>query len=599
MGRQLAQGYRSRVATATAVVAMVLASLVTATAPVGAATVRPRVTVIGDSTLLGMRADGAALVRVDYDLNLQPASCRRLIEVSCDIPFRPTNTIDVMRAQEGQLGRALVIMAGYDDFSIADGIDTIVAEARRQGVAHVVWLTYMEDVTYSGLGGQTYADVFREHNRVLRAKAAADPILVVADWNAYADPHPEWFSFDGIHLSAQGSPALGGFIADQLDQLGLVRCGASGATGDPVAPGPAAAPADTAAGFHAVAPTRLLDTRAGAPLAAERQVVVDAGPRVGAGATAVAVNITAAPACVTGFLVAYPCGAGRPTTSNVNPSAGAVVAGFAIVPLTAGATTFCLSSLTQADVVVDITGWYGPGGDGLQPVTPRRLLDTRSGDRLAAGTAVAVTTPAPAAGATVLNLTMTEPAGPGFLTTYPAAADGTCDPAARPLASAVNASAAGTTVANLSQVGVGGAGAVCLYASVATHVVVDVAGTYGAGGASLHAVAPIRLVDTRSGGRPIGAAATLAVRAPQDGATAVAFTVTAVDSAGPAYVTAWPADAVGVCTAANRPLASVLNVTGAAAVPNLLVVPTGGSRTVCLFAQASLHLVVDQTAWFG
>lgn len=596
--RSAGRGRPAVLAVVAALLAALAGVLVSAADQASAASVRTRVTVIGDSTLLGMRNDGAGIIRASYDLNLQAASCRRLIEVSCDIPFRPTNTIDVMRAQEGQLGTALVIMAGYDDFAIAAGIDTIVAEARRQGVSRVVWLTYMEDVIYTGLGGQTYADVFREHNRVLRAKAAADPLLAVADWNAFADPHPEWFSSDGIHLSLAGSPALGTFITAQLDQLGVARCAAGGATGAVIPAGPPAAPAGAAVGFHAVTPTRLLDTRAGAPLAAERQLTVDAGAVVGAGATAVAVNITAAPACVTGFLAAYPCGGGRPVASNVNPVAGAVVAGFAIVPLTAGATTFCLSSLTQTDVVVDITGWYGTGGDGLVPLTPRRLLDTRSaGARLAAGAATAVTTPAAPGGAAVLNLTMTESVGAGFLTAYPAAGDGSCDPASRPLASAVNA-AAGATVANLAQVGVGGGGVVCLYASVATHVVVDVTGTYGPADSALRAVTPTRLVDTRTAGRTVGGTQTLAVRAPQATASAVALTVTAVDSAGPAYVTVWPADATGVCTASARPLASALNVVGPAAVPNLVVVPTGGNRTVCVFAQASLHVVVDQTAWF-
>lgn len=597
MGRPMGQRRARRWAMVAAALGGLLAPLAASTAG-EAASVRTRVTVIGDSTLLGMRNDGAAVIRGSYDLNLQAASCRRLIAVSCDIPFRPTNTIDVMRAQEGQLGTALVIMAGYDDFVIADGIDTIVAEARRQGVSRVVWLTYMEDVIYTGLGGLTYADVFREHNRVLRAKAAADPILSVADWNAYADPHPEWFSSDGIHLSAAGSPALGTYIRDQLDALSVSRCAAGVATGAVVPSGAPAAPSAGAVGFHAVTPTRLLDTRTAAPLAAERQLTVDAGAVVGAGATAVAVNITAAPACVTGFVTAYPCGGGRPATSNVNPAAGSVVAGFAIVPLTAGGTTFCLSSLTQADVVVDITGWYGTGGDGLTPLSPRRLLDTRTaGTRLAAGAATAVTTPAVPGGAAVLNLTMTEPAAAGFLTAYPAAGDGSCDPAARPLASAVNA-AGGATVANLAQVGAGGNGVVCLYASVATHVVVDVTGTYGPADAALRAVTPTRLVDTRTTGRTVGGAATLAVRVPQDTAAAAALTVTAVDSAGPAYVTVWPADATGVCAATARPLASSLNVTGPAAVPNLVVVATGGNRTVCVFAQASLHLVVDQTAWF-
>ena len=105
--------------------------------------------------------------------------------------------------------------------------------------------------------------------------------------------------------------------------------------------------------------------------------------------------MTAAPACVTGFLTAYPCGGGRPLASNVNPVAGSVVAGFAIVPLAAGATTFCLSSLD-------------PGrrrGRHHRLVRHRAATVSRRwrpaacstpaarGARLAAGAAVAVATP--------------------------------------------------------------------------------------------------------------------------------------------------------------------------------------------------------------
>ena len=568
-----------------------------------AATAPPaRVTVIGDSTLLGMRADGAARIAARYDLNLQAASCRRLIEVSCSIPFRPTNTIEVMRAQTGQLGSTVVIMAGYDDFEITAGVDVILAEARAQGVARVVWLTYMEDVTYTGLGGQTYAEVFRRHNAVLREKVAADPMLQLADWNAYADPHREWFSADGIHLSAAGSPALGTFIADSLDRAGADRCAAAAAGGAAVTAGMPAVPDGAGAGFHATSPTRLVDTRSagGRPLGAGRQLEVDAAAVVGAGATAVAVNVTAAPACVTGYVTAYPCGGAPPLASNLNPGAGALVAGHAVVPLTAGARLFCLTALTQTDLVVDALGWYGPSGDGFTPVVPRRLLDTRAGaGAVAAGATVAVVTPASAGGAVALNVTMVEPAAAGFLTAYPADGAGRCDPAQRPLASAVNG-AAGSVVANVVQVRAGGGGAVCIYSLASTHVVVDLAGTYGTGGTALHAVAPTRLLDTRAaGGSRLAGGAVARIVVPQPGARAAVLTLTGVGASASGYVTGWPADNTGTCVAPDRPVVSNLNVAGAAAVPNLAVVATGGAGAVCVFTQVALHLVVDQSAWFG
>jgi hypothetical protein len=578
------------------------AALEIASPPAAGAATKTRVTVVGDSTLLGMRADGAALIRAGYDLNLQAASCRRLIEVSCDIPFRPPNTIDVLRAQVGQLGSVLVVMAGYDDYAIADGIDTIVAEARRQGLVRVVWLTYMEDVSYTGLGGQTYADVFRAHNRVLRDKAAAESLLAVADWNAHADPHPEWFSSDGIHLSGAGSVALGAYITAELDALGLSRCAAAAAGGDPVPAGAPAAPATGATGFAASTPTRLLDTRAGgSPLGAGRQFEIDVTDHTRPGSTAVAVNLTAAPACAAGFVTAYPCGGGSPLASNLNTLGGRVAAAHAVVPLTAGRRSFCVMSSTQTELVVDLMGAYQPGAPPLVPSAPRRLVDTRTaGARLAAGATLAVRVPAGRDVTAVLNVTMTDAVSPGFLTAYPAdGTTGACDSAARPLASALNADA-GATRANLVQVATGGI-TVCVYANVATHVVVDMTAEHSIGGTELmRAITPTRLVDTRTGtGAPVAGGSTLAVRVPQAGATAAALTVTGVGAAGPGFVTAWPADAAGRCTAADRPLASVLNVAGPDPVPNLAIVAVGGGGTVCLYPQTAMHLVVDQAAWFA
>lgn len=582
-------------------IGMVLVATGLALAARPAAADRPRVTVIGDSTLLGLGVDGEARIRLHHDLNLQAASCRRLIEESCDIPFRPTNTIEVMQGpQRGNLGTALVIMAGYDDFSIADGVDTIVAEARAQGVPHVVWLTYVEDVSYTGLGGLTFAEVFRRHNATLRAKAATEPLLSLADWNAYADPHPEWFSRDGIHLSPTGSAALGGFIAQSLDAIPVSRCADMAAGGSLEPGGSPTVPDAAAAGFHAVEPTRVLDTRNGAvTVGAGRRTTVETNGIVPLGAVAVAANVTAVDTCATGFVTVHACG-GLPLASNLNPLSGSIVAGHVVAPLAPGTTSFCVTTSTQSDLVVDITGWYGPGGDRLSPVAPRRLLDTRvRGTRVAAGTAVGVATTAGVGRGAVLNLTTTGSLAAGFLTAYSATAVGACDPSQRPLASNLNAPA-GATRANLVQVPAGGGGVVCIYSSVDTHVVVDLTGSYGpTAAAAAHATAPTRLVDTRGGaGAPVGGGSALAVRVPDAGAVAAALNVTAVGAVGPGFVTAYPAGAGGSC-AATPPLASMLNHDGADAVPNLTITAVGGGGVVCLFTLTTAHLVVDETAWFG
>ena len=183
---------------------------------------------IGDSVLNGLAqpysAAGRAALAARHSFILDSAGCRRLITTSCRIPpgSAPTNAITVLRARAGQYDRALVIAAGYDDpssgeFGVGAAVDVMLAEARRQGIAHVIWLTYRE------AGGAANVERFRQSNAVLRSRT--DPELVIADWaTRSAAMPPSWFSADGIHLGAQASAAMGELIGDTLDALVPLRC---------------------------------------------------------------------------------------------------------------------------------------------------------------------------------------------------------------------------------------------------------------------------------------------------------------------------------------------------------------------------------------
>ena len=94
-------------------------------------------------------------------------------------------------------------------------------------------------------------------------------------------------------------------------------------------------------------------------------------------AVAVAVNLTGVLPDVTGFVRAFPCDVGEPDISSINPRVGTARANSAIIP-TAADGTICLTSNVTTNVLIDITGWFGPF-DGRQfvPLTPIRLTDTR------------------------------------------------------------------------------------------------------------------------------------------------------------------------------------------------------------------------------
>ncbi len=120
-------------------------------------------------------------------------------------------------------------------------------------------------------------------------------------------------------------------------------------------------------GFVAADPIRLFDTRdpqsapggAVGPLAVGRELSVQIGGAgaVPAGATAVALNVTAANPDAAGYVRVYPCGT-SPYVSNVNYSAHQVAAAnLAVVKLAADGRV-CFSSYANTDLVVDLAGWY-------------------------------------------------------------------------------------------------------------------------------------------------------------------------------------------------------------------------------------------------
>ncbi|HUQ62427.1 MAG TPA: VCBS repeat-containing protein [Acidimicrobiales bacterium] len=245
-------------------------------------------------------------------------------------------------------------------------------------------------------------------------------------------------------------------------------------------------------------------------------------------------------------------------------------------------------------------------GSTFQPLTPHRVLDTRSGlgappVRLAPGGAVSLQVtgaggvPAAGVSAVVMNVTVTDPSAPSFLTAWPAGS-------VRPLASNLNY-VAGQTVPNLVVVKVGTEGKVDLFnSSGSTHVIADVAGWYGPDigtpGGRYTPVTPVRILDTRAAAK-VGPAGSLALQVagqggvPASGVSAVVLNVTATDPTATSYLTAWPAGEA-------RPLASNLNYVAGQTVPNLVVVKVGAGGKVNLFnSSGSTHVIADVAGWFG
>jgi hypothetical protein len=247
------------------------------------------------------------------------------------------------------------------------------------------------------------------------------------------------------------------------------------------------------ADFRAITPARLLDTRPDQRRAAGSDLELQVTNRAGIppDASAVAINLAAVDPAADGFVTAYPCGATRPETSTVNHDTRPATSNSTIVKLGAGGKV-CLFTLAESDIVVDVTGWF-PAVADFTPMSPARLLDTRSSRRRSGGSTLELQVTnregiGSDASAVALNLAAVNPSGAGFVTAYPCGSE-------RPETSTVNHAMRPAT-SNSTIVRIGSGGRICLFTLAATDLVVDVTGWFPAG-ADFAAIDPHRGIDTR------------------------------------------------------------------------------------------------------
>lgn len=222
-------------------------------------------------------------------------------------------------------------------------------------------------------------------------------------------------------------------------------------------------------------PVRVLDTRTGVGGTTGKvgpnqtiTLTVRGVAGVPAGATAVVLNLTGTqPTTVTDLSVFPDTFTG---TSNLNLAAGATRANLVVATIGADGKVRIRNAGGMVHVIADLAGWFQPNvGSRYVPITPLRILDTRTGNGLKHGPFTAnqvfslqaariYTVPFDATGV-VLNVTGVGPSVATFLTLFPA---GT----ARPNTSNVNL-AAGQVVPN------------SVYASVGTNGQVNIANSAG------------------------------------------------------------------------------------------------------------------------
>ena len=245
-----------------------------------------------------------------------------------------------------------------------------------------------------------------------------------------------------------------------------------------------------------VSPARVLDTRSGlgavaAPVGPGSELVLQVAGRGGVPATgvsAVVVNLTVTQPAAPGGVSAFADGSVLPPVSNLNFVAGQTVSNLAIAAVGAdGKIRLHNGSAGTVQLVADVSGYYLAGTPttpgALVTVPAARVLDTRTGIGAAAarvGPGADLVLPVVGSGgvravgvsAVVVNLTVTQPAAPGWVSAF---ADGKVLPPVSNLNFV-----AGQTVPNLAIVPVGADGKIRLHNGPGgtVQLVADVCGYY-------------------------------------------------------------------------------------------------------------------------
>jgi hypothetical protein len=257
--------------------------------------------------------------------------------------------------------------------------------------------------------------------------------------------------------------------------------------------------------YEALTPARIFDSRAGAddcvtspcqgsggtlgPGGSVDVPVTGIGGVPSSGVSAVVVNIAVADTTAQSYIEAYPAGSPPPAsapTVNENWLPGQVLSTKAVIGVGDGGAIVLHNAQGYADVVVDVDGYFGPGGasgDLFFPLSsPVRLCDTRIAEGCSGGVVGRQTSLTVGVGGTgaipssavagVLNVTDL-PEGPNYLTTFPFGQ-------AVPTAADINdAGTDPSVVANAAYAATGGGGQVGVFDSTSpANVVMDAFGYF-------------------------------------------------------------------------------------------------------------------------
>lgn len=541
------------------------------------------VSVIGDSVLLGSGATNPTLPDQLIAQGWGPIRFQSIEGLSSghfNVPWgaKATSWIELWRSQ-GWDAPTVVVNIGANDSGLCQGSvqcarSSIMHVVNTIGPGHQIWWPM-------ATGEPQHAWRVNIWNTTLAQVASEIGHLHTWDWPTVMATEG-YRSHDNVHLDPAGYRRRSARMATQIT-VDVARAKRTG--GDAPLPAPTAA----ASTYDPLPPTRVIDTRQDPPgrRGARTTTRIGFDGLLPPGATAVAVNVTAAEPGADGYLTAFPCGTAR-TGSTVNYTKWLSRGAMTITPLDAN-DEICVYAHTATDIVVDLQGAFvEPGGtvvgSGFQPIaSPTRLVDTRKTGRRSV---LSVPTPA-GADAVAVNITTVNSTRSGWVRAYPCDDDSTG-------VSNVNYGA-GEIVAGGAFVPTSAQNTICLVSRNPVDIVVDLTGTFTEGsGLSFVPTAPTRMIDTRNGTggwSPIhGALQALDIRVAPTNARAVTGTIAMIKPFVGGFMTTYGCG--------PRPGTSSVNSAPGLVLANSVTTGISSTGRLCIYSSRTTHVIFDTTGWW-
>ena len=192
---------------------------------------KPRVLLVGDSTMAAIRwfKDGKkSLTGASFIIDVE--SCRAIGGYSCygREHRAPATAYEVVQSVKGKID-VVVLMAGthHDPSTVEADLRSFRRLVAKKGAKLVVLTLRDLNRTTATIGGVTLIE---------RVNGMIEKIIetpqyentYIANWKAFSRGHDGWFRSDGIHLTVPGVLALGWFISHVVAHVSELPCDSFG-----------------------------------------------------------------------------------------------------------------------------------------------------------------------------------------------------------------------------------------------------------------------------------------------------------------------------------------------------------------------------------